>query len=130
MFEEQIARGMEALDDYFGAEDWVNAVDPSNFKMDSCDACVVGQLIGWSAVPQILPELDRLEPDNDEFFDDEQEIIAEHGFDLTPQMHTAIMTRARITRRHRHQLADLAWRRLEKEWLDAIKARLNKGVKV
>jgi hypothetical protein len=130
MFEEQIARGMEALDDYFEAEDWVFAVDPANLKMNECGQCVVGQLIGWSALTCILPELDRLEPDDDEFFESEQEIIGEHGFDLTPQMHIATMHRARVSGRRRYELSALVWRRLEKEWLDAIKDRIDKGVKV
>jgi hypothetical protein len=139
MFEEQIARGMAALDKYFGAEDWVYAIDPAKLKMSVCDACVVGQLIGWSGdnLSELMPQFDELrtqvwEDDDDDlcYEDREQEIIGEHGFDFTPQLSAAINRRSYQVGRTEGELSNLAWRRLEKEWLDAIKARINEGVKV
>jgi hypothetical protein len=139
MFEEQIARGMAALDKYFGAEDWVYAIDPGKLRMSECNACVVGQLIGWSGstLDALMPQFDELRTHWDEddevlisFEDREQEIIGEHGFDFSPHLSQLIERRVYETGRTNRELSNLAWRQLEKEWLDAIKTRINEGVKV
>jgi hypothetical protein len=139
MFEEKIARGMAAFDRYFGAEDWVYEIDPAKFKMNECGVCVVGQLLGWTGenLGYLLPEMDELftlEDEDDEDFshleEREQQIIGEHGFDFTPQLSYAIERRVRKTGRPTDELSALAWRQLEREWLVAIKKRIDEGVKV
>lgn len=42
MYETQIARGMDLLDNY--NPDWINVVDENKLKMSSCFACTLGQL--------------------------------------------------------------------------------------
>jgi hypothetical protein len=105
MFEKEIARGKEFLDNYYGTKSWVLELDLGELSLKSGCACVLGQLEG-----DYDHMLDRLDMD--------EEDAIEHGFCIN--YHDESVMNADFD----------VWDKLTEEWRITIKDRLDAGIEL
>ena len=103
MFKEQIDKGKEVLDSFYGTKSWVLELDLGDLDLKSGCNCVLGQLNG--DYDHMLFELDMVEED-----------AVEHGFCIDYRDAATVTSKTDL------------WAQLTKEWTAAIKDRLNEGI--
>lgn len=105
MFKEQIDKGKEFLDNYYGNKSWVLTLDLGELDLKSGCNCVLGQLSG--DYDHMLDMLDM----------DEEDAI-ELGFCLNYHDEEIYNSRADM------------WDKLTEEWRVTIKDRLDAGIEL
>jgi hypothetical protein len=105
LFKEQIDKGKEVLDNFYGTESWVLEIDLGELNLKSGCNCVLGQLNG--DYDHMLFELDMEEAD-----------AVEHGFCL--DFHDEKIYTSDVD----------WWEKLTEEWRVAIKDRLDVGIEL
>ena len=114
MFEKEIARGAELLDRH--RPGWMLELDLANLDMSSCQACVVGQIMG-----DYTDGLEKMIGPHEVLYGEE------YGFDLPVRAHEFVyvfgsdLEAQEIAR-------TVMYQKLEREWTHFIKDRLDKGV--
>jgi len=121
MFEEEVSRGAKLLDKVLGSL-WPLQLDFSKLNMASCEACVLGQLMGgYLEGLCMLLKVDEGAVSGGTF-----------GFDLPDTIETKVLWGIKddlgFTDEEFHSANAGMYMNLEETWLKEVKSRLNGGM--